>query len=357
MKRYTIASVLLALAALILFAHPQQFSESGGAIGQKRPTRKPATAAPGGAGAKDYSKFSHSTREHSEGCKTCHKVPTDNWQKVRDFPDVADFPGHDACVRCHRAQFFKGAQPVICSVCHTKTSPRDGTRATFRNTSRPRQFTILFPHDKHQDVIASLPSRPGVLFRGPSLVRSAHAFADTPQPYNNCEICHAAPKPPVTPATGWPDKFVPAADTFKASPTGHASCFNCHWSGQEPTKDKCEKCHDKTATPYFPVTSPKRISIKFRHDGGGEKKNHQRECTSCHINITKSAKLEALKPDVPIFPSCMNSDCHNHKEQLDDETTKFNKPPPGGAPCTKCHTSDVGGRKPPASHAQALVGQ
>src|SRR5258706_16395477 len=66
MKRYTITSVLLALVALILFVYPQQFSQSGGVRGQKRPARKPATPAPSGPGAKDYSKFSHSTKEHTE---------------------------------------------------------------------------------------------------------------------------------------------------------------------------------------------------------------------------------------------------------------------------------------------------
>jgi len=359
MKRYSIALILLALAALVLLVSPQQFSEGGGAFGQKRPARKPTTPAPTGPGAKDYSKFSHSTKEHSDGCTTCHKVPTANSQKVRGFPDVADYPGHDACVRCHRAQFFKGAQPVICSICHTKTSPKDSARAAFRNESRPRQFTILFPHNKHQDVIASItsPTSPRNGRSVTAFFKSAHAFADGPQPYNNCEICHGAPKPPVAPAKGWPDKFVPADDTFKNSPAGHASCFNCHWSGQEPTRDKCEKCHSKAATPYFPVASPMRFSMKFRHDGGGDKKNHERECTSCHINITKSAEVKGLKPDVPIFPSCMNSDCHNHKEQLDDEMAKFNKPPQGGFVCTKCHTSDVGGKKPPPSHPQALLGQ
>lgn len=355
MKRYLVTSVLLALAAIFFIVHPERFGPMGAAFGQ-RPSRRPAPAATtkaGNAGNKDYSKFSHSTKEHTEGCKTCHKLPTANWQKVRDFPDVADFPDHDACVRCHRAQFFKGAPPVICSVCHTKTSPREGARALFRNPGRPRQFTIEFPHDKHQDVIASLPARPRGFFRNASLVKSAHAFDDQTKKYNNCEICHGArTKPPVPPPTGWTDNFVPAGDTFKASPDTHASCFNCHWSGQEPTKDNCAGCHKLSPTPYVPLASPKRFSIRFRHDGGGEKKIHPAECTTCHINITKSATLKGLMPDVPIFPSCAQSSCHG--PTLVDEMSKFNK---GNFKCSKCHTSDVGGRKPPNSHDQALLGQ
>jgi hypothetical protein len=356
MKRYTIASVLLALAALMLLGYPQQFSLNGGAAGQKRPPRNPVTAAPSGPGAKDYSKFSHYTKEHTEDCKTCHKLPTANWQKVRAFPDVADFPGHDACVRCHRAQFFKGAQPAICSVCHTKTSPKDSARLAFRNPSRLQQFTIKFPHDKHQDVIAALPARRGSAFRSSSLMKSAHAAADEPKHYNNCEICHAANPTPAAPKAGWPDGYAPPAGTFKDAPGNHASCFNCHWGHQEPTKDNCKGCHVPAATPYLPLTSPKRFSLKFQHDGGGTgaSKAHPAECTTCHINITKAATLEGLKADVPIYPSCAQASCHGKGKALEDEMVKFSK---GNFKCTKCHASDVGGKKPPVSHDQALLGQ
>jgi hypothetical protein len=355
MKRYIVTSVLMSLVAILFIVHPERFGQ-GGAVSGQRPTRRPAAAPGTPAGTKDYSKFSHSTKEHTDGCKTCHKLPTANWQKVRDFPDVADFPGHDACVRCHRAQFFKGAQPTICSVCHTKTSPRDSARGLFRNPSRPRQFTIEFPHDRHQDVIAFLPAgpkSPKSFTRNSSLVKSAHAFDDLTKKYNNCEICHgASTKPAVAPPAGWTDNFVPAGDTFKASPDNHASCFNCHWSGREPTKDNCAGCHKLSPTPYFHLASPKRFSMKFRHDGGGEKKIHPAECTTCHINITKSATLKGLMPDVPIFPSCAQSSCHG--PALVDEMSKFSK---GNFKCSKCHTSDVGGRKPPNSHDQALLGQ
>ena len=121
---------------------------------QKRRARRPASAPRSPAATVDYSRFSHATKKHQGACNTCHKVPTDNWKKVRDFPDVADFPGHAACVSCHRPQFFKGAKPVICSDCHSKVSPKDDARFAFRNPAAPSQFLIEFPHDKHQDVIA-----------------------------------------------------------------------------------------------------------------------------------------------------------------------------------------------------------
>src|SRR4030095_14858659 len=105
----------------------------------------------------------------------------------------------------------------------------------------------------------------------------------------------------------------------------HASCFNCHWSGQEPTRDNCAGCHEKADTPYTPV-APKRMSNKFRHDNGATEgnpaKNHPAECTTCHINITKSATLEGLKIDVPILPGCADG-CHRPK--LIEELFNFNK--------------------------------
>jgi len=260
----------------------------------------------------DYTKFSHSTQKHQAACSTCHKVPTKEWAKTSAFPDITDYPGHDACVSCHRSQFFRGARPPICSVCHSKTSPRDDVRYAFRNPASKRQFAIEFPHDKHQDVIA--------------LLRFAHA----PQNYNNCTICHAS-----------------RTATFKAAPKDHASCFNCHWKSQQPVADNCSGCH-KLTTPYTSNDQASRISIKFVHDGGGERKQHVAECTTCHINITKAASLRGLKPDVPIT-SC--TECHNRdglRQDLSKELVAIDKN--RGFVCTYCHAPNVGSLDPPASH-------
>ena len=299
----------------------------------------------------DYSKFSHATKQHQEACKTCHKVPTANWQKTRDFPDVADYPDHDACVRCHRPQFFKAAQPVICTNCHTKVSPRDDARFAFRNPARSRQFKIEFPHDKHQDVIARLRREPATTgrfqFKQVSLVAFAHTF-QTRKDYNNCTICHSTNmRTPAAPREGWIDHFIPTADSFKTAPAAHSACFNCHWKSQEPVKENCAGCH-KLASPYFPSNVPTRFSMKFRHEGGGEKQNHLAECTTCHINITKSASLRGLKPDVPIT-GC--AECHNKsglREDLNKELAAIDKDK--DFVCSYCHTSDVGKRDPPAGH-------
>jgi decaheme cytochrome c component MtrC/MtrF-like protein len=326
----------------------------------------------------DYSRFSHATKKHQGTCNTCHKVPTKNWPKARDYPDVADYPDHDACVSCHRAQFFKGAKPVICSICHTKVSPRDDARLAFRNPAAPRQFLIEFPHDKHQDVIARLfrrwqteaPPRfvhasfnssqrsptpsltVGLLPRSLSVkvqpltqaILTLSADEKTKH-FNNCEICHGPrTNAPAAPATGWPDSFAPDAATFKASPRSHASCFNCHWKSQPPTSEDCAGCHKLADKAYVAFDSPTRFSLKFRH----AREQHVAECTTCHINITKAATLRGLKPDVPIT-SC--TECHNKdglRLDVSNELEAIDKN--RDFVCSYCHTSDVGRRDPPASH-------
>ncbi|MBC8029401.1 MAG: hypothetical protein H7Z16_04760 [Pyrinomonadaceae bacterium] len=351
MKRYVITSVLTALLAAVFFFYPQQFSDGGGAAAQRRGVRRGVKPTPALKTRREYSRFSHATNEHQESCKTCHKTPTPNWKQVRDFPDVADFPDHDACVRCHRPQFFKSAQPVICSDCHQKTSPRDSARFDFRNPVRPRQFTIEFPHDKHQDVIARRePSIPTVTqtVRLRAWAHSQSVFYMATQTnslrYNNCEICHVAnTKPPVAPSSGWTDGFVPAANMFKASPESHDACFSCHWKSVEPTKDNCAGCH-KPASPYLPTGIPERKSLRFTH----VREQHVKECTACHINITKSASVKGLKPDVPIT-SC--TECHNKEGlRLDVSGELIALDKDAAFVCVYCHTSDVGRRNPPASH-------
>ncbi len=348
MKRYIVTSVVLALVILFFFSYPQQFADSSLVAGQRRRASRSVKPKPTQKHAKDYSRFSHATKEHQESCKTCHKTPTSNWKKVSDFPDVADFPDHDACVRCHRSQFFKGAQPVICSDCHQKTSPRDAARFEFRNPIRSRQFKVEFPHNKHQDVIARLkplvPQTVSLRSYAHSRIRVSDPSQTNSLRYNNCEICHVGnTQPPVAPSAGWTDGFVPAANLFKSAPENHAACFSCHWKSQKPTKDNCEGCH-KPASPYLPTGVPERKSMKFTH----EREQHVKECTACHINITKSASLKGLKPDVPIT-AC--TECHNKEGlRLDVGGELIALDKNKAFVCVYCHTSDVGRLNPPSSH-------
>ena len=336
--------VLLTVFSLVVCLTVVSFYNT--ALAQKRRVHKPPTQR-SGAPAIDYSRFSHATPKHRGACNTCHNVPTANWKNVREFPDVADFPGHSACVSCHRQQFFKGARPVICTGCHSKVSPRDDERFAFRNPVAPTQFLIEFPHDKHQDVIARIFRR--LAGEEQTLVlRASFTYPDDKtKRYNNCEICHSpravAPSPP---STGWPDSYVPDAATFKDAPRSHAACFNCHWKSQQPVNDNCAGCHKLADKPrqLELAAAPNRFSMKFRH----AREQHVAECTTCHINITKSSTLRGLKPDVPIT-AC--TECHNKdglRQDVSKELEAIDKN--RDFTCSYCHTSDVGRRDPPSSH-------
>lgn len=335
---------------------------------RRRPrTSKPAPQqqAPKGSAAK-YSAFLHSSDKHkSLACNACHKIPT-AWNAKRDFPDVTDFPDHDACVRCHRQQFFTGQAmigtgPSICTVCHVRAAPREDARFAFgkpndsnqaTKTKEEWQFTIEFPHDKHQNAIAYASQ-----WERLQSVRSHHRlkpvpFDDQKVDYNNCSICHVTNANAISrPPAGWTDSFVPPAGTFKTMPRSHDACFNCHWKNLKPASDDCAGCH-KPAAAFMPATWPKRISARFAHEGG--KGGHVMECTTCHINITRASTLRGLTPDVPIA-ACTTCHKDNKKITYPKITTieeEFEQNKKTGA-CIYCHTSDVGKKKPPASHDAA----
>ena len=331
---------------------------------QNRRRRAPSQTQPTKVAAR-YSVFLHGSEKHkSVACNACHTVPT-RWTAAREFPDVADFPDHDACVRCHRQQFFSGQAfsgtgPTICTVCHLRAAPREEARFAFGrpNNSQQqskakdeRQFTIEFPHDQHQNVIAANRfAVAGVHFLPASFAVGAQKGAN----YNNCTICHESRKDALT--TMSRDSFRPPAGTFKSVPQAHDACFDCHWRGQKPTSDDCGGCHKRTDISYAAIAWPARKSAKFNHEGGGAEKTHVVECTSCHINITRARILRGLTPDVPIA-ACAG--CHKDSKKttygktlksVEDELAQYQKT----GQCTYCHTSDVGGKKPPASHEIAV---
>jgi hypothetical protein len=271
-------------------------------------------------------------------------------------------------VRCHRQQFFTrqafvGTGPTICTACHMRAAPREDGRFAFGKpnnagqAAKPkdeRQFTIEFPHDKHQNVIASL-RRSGARENEARFVgASFRRFDDKPKvDYNNCTICHQTNNTLViVPLTPQPDASAQSYKFFKTMPHSHDSCFNCHWKNQKPTSDDCGGCH-KPAVTFAGIDLPPRKSAMFSHEGG--KDNHVQECTTCHINITRASTLRGLTPDVPVT-TCAT--CHKDNKKttypkitsIEDEFGQFKKT----GNCAYCHTPDVGKKKPPASHEAAV---
>lgn len=392
MKRRTLTLALL-LTAFLAGLFSVRVSSSAPPEPQRRRTtsQRRAPARPQRPRI-DYSRFKHTTSAHrKDSCASCHKSPSDNWTRVRDasaaFPDITDYPDHDACLSCHRQQFFRGARPVICTVCHTAVSPRADARHPFANPSelfarsekaktRPTEFSIHFPHDVHQDAMARAPASEGT---GLSFVRASFVQPPPPKPSkpNSCSVCHVtyinAARPTATPGAGFP---VLPEGLLKTTPTGHASCFNCHWQdgGEKPLSNDCAGCHklllEGTARPELKgkdadaqlaarsgFTDPhivnkllRRDTVIFAHE---EERHREIDCATCHTRIPALSTLDETTLKVPILSCGAGTSCHigaKPKRILNEEVDKKLADP--SFQCTKCHFN-YGREKPPKSHLDA----
>lgn len=361
MRNRTVTAIILtAFAAVSFCLFPQIALNAHNELPQQSTRRKqtrrtPRTPQPptGRTPARDYSKFSHRSEKHrGETCVACHKAPTDNWRTDAGFPDVADYPDHDACTRCHRPQFFKGALPDICSICHTKVSPRSKARFAFGKPNRSSQFRIIFPHDKHQDILALSGYNPG--FEAAHSMRLApYAADDKKVNFNNCTICHQTQYGTLNPQGGFGDNFAPPAGTFKTKPAGHMSCFGCHWKGEEPTNENCEKCHGISEADIPILPAPLRKSLRFNHS----REDHERECTFCHINITRKQDPVDMVPDVPITSCASSSSCHGRSTKPEKVTLGTEIDRRATDPkyvCVKCHVREIGKEVERPSHRAVL---
>jgi hypothetical protein len=320
---------------------------------QQQQTRR-RRGAPAARARTDYSNFSHATKGHFENCSSCHLIPS--FQK----PDITDYPDHPACINCHRQQFFRGARPVICSNCHTVTTPRSEARFKFPKEQEASQFTDIFPHANH--------------IKTTSLLQFEKVAGKKMNIQATCMHCHKVDAVAQKPPAGAPaDAFVAPAGTFMTTPTSHVTCFACHWQKgaenreQPPLSTDCAGCHKNLARPLLqtaalttangsaspasmtnapksiPVVgqgtlqvtlqtrlqgtlaahktlAPPRISPKFVHELDPHKKRTNDEgkevaitCTQCHAGVRKAATLEAMRlkvNQVQLLPSCSTSACH-----------------------------------------------
>ena len=303
--------------------------------------------------------FSHASASHAKiNCASCHKNPTANWVTARGYPDVADYPGHSSCIGCHRADFFAGNRPAICAGCHTNPGPRGSARFPFPVRTRSQEFTTIFPHDVHQNLIAANRPKNDVAiahFASASYVRTDDL---KPPVFNNCAVCHETtatlPKfgprglPSLQPlADAAADSFAPTAAFFKNSPNSHASCFTCHYQNQKPDRTNCAGCHTLTA-PYIESNEIARYSLKFNHLST----NHvNKDCVTCHVRITQNTDLKTMtNADVPI-QTCSTSSCHG--PAIQGEIAKRESGLAAKQPvfqCNYCHTPEIGRFPVPPSH-------
>jgi hypothetical protein len=362
---------------------------------RRRPARTPAPKKP----RVDYSRFSHRTHvlDQKLTCDSCHKFPSKNWKEVRKgdeaFPDVTDFPEHEACLNCHRTQFFARERPapIICSNCHIAVTPRNTARHPFPSLGEPflaskigrtfvSDFKVLFPHDKHIDVVGelSLPSQRD--FR----VTLARASLDRGQGQDaqskSCPVCHETYQPQGKSAEEFvtqPSKnlaeeaFWLKKGAFKTAPTTHAACATCHSedSGIPPAPADCAACHK------FPTSTAQRLSDfdpklaatmgindwlllrKWSQRSAGRYRHefdvhNELGCVTCHnpavMNTLEEKTLASVK-------ACGGSGgCHietntdgilNYEIEQKRKNTAFQ--------CAKCHI--VLGKNPvPENHLEAI---
>ncbi len=200
-------SVLVAFAALTILcfvrarafsvdATPNNDSQQSPQNLQTNQRRTPAAR----NSAPRYSAYSHDIPGHGsdpKSCAACHRV--DSQQR----PDLTEYPDHPSCIKCHRQQFFNGARPTICSVCHANASPRNGIRFSFPIRTRASQFTDIFPHRAH------LSSSTRTAFaKLPDAKKKALTAQET------CAHCHRADKTAVNVSAN----VVTAKETFVPPP-------------------------------------------------------------------------------------------------------------------------------------------
>lgn len=358
--------------------------------------------------ARRYSRFTHHIAKHKQACDSCHKFPSSNWKQVRKgedaIPDVTDYPQHASCLQCHRPQFFSGAVPTICGVCHSSPSPSNGARHPFANPREAfdaskkgqgafSEYKVYFPHDKHEGFFGqSRPTAEPDRLGGLIAVSFNPAASNQDQSAKNdsCSKCHQTHQKQgdsdeefvTKPPKDLPDTdFWLRKDTFKTSPQSHATCFTCHSQdgALQPAATDCAKCHrlippeqavarreargdfnpkaaaamgilDRTTLEKW----SKREAVRFRHDWVT---HVDLACTDCH----KTADIDTLAeygPKVPVL-SCGGSGAGCHITATIQDGGVLNveigeKKSNQSFQCTKCHAF-LGKQQVPESHVKALT--
>jgi hypothetical protein len=299
------------------------------------------------------------------------------------YPDITDYPQHESCVGCHKAQFFRGNPPQICSICHTNPGPRDSSRHPFPNPKEifdqsPKgkiaitDFAVQFPHDKHVDIVTAAAAEPQDIFTKAAYVSPKRVAAE-----ESCSVCHKTLYPQgegadeyaVKPPDKLGDAFWLKKGTFKTIPTGHTTCFTCHNadSGIAPAPSDCATCH-KLKQKFTPDFDPKlaatmsgsdkttidlwrnRVSAgAFRHEWMS---HAELSCDTCH-NVTKmnTAIPASRKVELSSCATCHVTATADDGGALNYEVDQRAKNPK--FQCAKCHITY--GKMPiPVSHLDAI---
>lgn len=227
----------------------------------------------------DYSKFLHTSRNHSRlPCLLCHRRESNS-----PVPKRPGGSGHLPCAGCHAQQFLSPESP-ICTICHT-----DVKSGALKSFPRLKSFRVKFDHSLHLNMGSV-----------------------------SCATCHR-------PSRGGVALSIPAG--FNA----HTTCYRCHTPrAQSGGRDisSCGTCHQLggySRTPEFAVA----FRVGFNHA-----KHQKVTCDECHqVRASMPRRRQVTTPE-PLNhhatgrgQSCMT--CHDGKRAFggDDFTV-----------CKRCHT-------------------
>ncbi|MGH9873873.1 MAG: cytochrome c3 family protein [Pyrinomonadaceae bacterium] len=227
----------------------------------------------------DYSKFQHSSRNHSRlPCLLCHRRETNS-----PIPKRPGGSGHLPCAGCH-AQQFAGSDSPICTICHT-----DVKSGALKSFPRLQSFRMKFDHSRHLSM--------GNV---------------------SCATCHRPTRSGV--ALSIPSGF-----------NAHTTCFRCHTPrAQSGGRDisSCGTCHQLGGYSRTPE-SALAFRVSFSHS-----KHEKVNCNECHqvrAGLPQRRQVTAPEPlnhhATGRGQSCMT--CHDGKRAFggDDFST-----------CKRCHT-------------------
>lgn len=230
----------------------------------------------------DYSKFQHSSRNHSRlPCLLCHL--RDSNAPVPKRPGASQ---HLPCAGCHAQQFSNSDTP-LCTICHT-----DVKSGALKPFPRLQSFRMKFDHARHVSM-ASV----------------------------SCATCHRETRGGV--AMSIPSGF-----------NAHATCYRCHSPrAQSGGRDisSCGTCHQLGGYARTPEMMP-AYRVSFSHT------KHQRvTCNECHQARAGMPQRRQVTTPEPLNhhakgrgQSCMT--CHDGKRAFGGEDFSV---------CKRCHTKDT----------------
>ena len=230
----------------------------------------------------DYSKFQHSSRNHSRlPCLLCHRRDSNS-----SVPKIPAASNHLPCAGCHAQQFSSSDSP-ICTICHKDV--KTGALKPFPHLS---SFMMKFDHSVH--------------------LKMGNV---------SCETCHRSSR------TG-------VAMSIPAGFNAHATCYRCHTPrAQANGRDisSCGTCHKFGSYSRTTELAP-AFKVSFSHA-----KHQKVTCAECHQVRAGMPQRRQMTAPEPLnhhatgrAQSCMT--CHNGKRAFGGDDFSV---------CVRCHTKNT----------------